>query len=137
MAIWDWFSTPKTIDKGVDIVGKVTDGIMAGIDKAWFTPEEKSEASQKATETIINMWKTVATENSEQSKARREIAMAILKVYFSLLLMGVVVYGFNPEYAAFIFGVVKEISIMVSGVMFIYFGPHQIAKVWKKGAKDE
>jgi hypothetical protein len=135
MAIWDWFSTPKTVEKGIGIIEKVTDGIVAGIDKAWYTEEEKAEASQKAVETIIEMWKTLATENSEQSKARRVIAMAILKVYFTLLLMGVVVYGFDPDYAAFIFKIVKEISVLVAGVQFIYFGPHQISKIWKKGSE--
>ena len=34
------FSTPKTIDKAVDIGAKVTDGIISGLDKLVFT--EKS-----------------------------------------------------------------------------------------------
>uniref|UniRef100_A0A6M3LTN8 Holin n=1 Tax=viral metagenome TaxID=1070528 RepID=A0A6M3LTN8_9ZZZZ len=133
MSFWDWFKmTPRAVDTGLRVVEKAADGIIAGIDKAIYTPEEKAIALQKATETIIALWKAAASENSEQSKARRDIAFMVLKIYFSLMLIGVAVYGFNAEYAQFIFGVVKEVSIMVAGIQFIYFGPHQIQKLLNK-----
>jgi len=133
MSFWSWLtSTPKAVDTGLKVVEKAVDGIISGIDKAVYTPEEKAIASQKATETIIEMWKVVANENSEQSIARRTIAMMVLKVYFSLMLLGVAIYGYSAEYATFIFTIVKELSIMVAGIQFIYFGPHQIQKLLNK-----
>lgn len=80
------FSAPKTIDKAVDVGDKITTGIIAGLDKIWHTEEEKSDAQQKANETLLGFWKTVANENTEQSKARRELANMVFKVYFSLFI---------------------------------------------------
>lgn len=126
------FSTPKTIDTAVETGAKIADGVMAGIDKVWFTPEEKADAQQKGTETLLKFWEVIANENTEQSKARRELAKMTFKVYFSLLLMAVTVYGFNEKYAAFIFSVAGTLTVLVMGVAAIYFGPNQISKIWKK-----
>lgn len=126
------FTSKKTIDTAVETGAKVTEGIIAGIDKVWFTEEEKSDAQQKASETLLKYWETIATENTEQSKARRELAKMTFKVYFSLLLMAVGVYKFDPEYSAFIFTVAGTLTILVTGIGTIYFGPNQIAKIWKK-----
>ncbi len=126
------FSAPKTIDKAVDIGAKVTDGIIAGIDKLWHTEEEKADAQQKGTETLLKFWEVIANENTEQSKARRVLAQMTFKVYFFLLLAGVAVYKFDAEYSRFIFEVAGTLTALVMGVAAIYFGPQQISKVWKK-----
>ena len=129
------FSTPKTIDKAVDIGAKVTDGIISGLDKLVFTEEEKSDVKQKASETLLEFWKVIASENTEQSKARRSLAMMTFKVYFSLLLIGVTVYKFDAEYSKFIFDVAGTLTGLVLMIAGIYFGPQQIAKIWKKNGK--
>jgi hypothetical protein len=110
----------------------IADGVMAGLDKVWFTDEEKSEARQKGSDTLLKFWEVIANENTEQSKARRELAKMTFKVYFSLLLMAVAVYGFDVEYAKFIFSVAGVLTVLVTGIGAIYFGPQQISKIWKK-----
>lgn len=125
-------ATPQTIDKAVDVGVKVTDGIMSGIDKIWHTEEEKADAQQKGTETLLEFWKVIANENTEQSKARRELAKMVFKTWLSLILMAVPVYGFDKEYAKFIFDVAGTLTVIVGGIAAIYFGPQQISKVWRK-----
>lgn len=126
------FSTPKTIDKAVEIGAKITDGIISGIDKIWYTDEERAENRQKANETLLSFWKIIANENTEQSKARRMLAVMTFKVYFALILIGTTVYKFDAEYAKFIFEVIGSLTGLVLMVAGVYFGPHQIAKIWKK-----
>jgi len=129
------FSTPKTIDKAVDIGAKVTDGIISGLDKLVFTEEEKSDVKQKASETLLEFWKVIASENTEQSKARRYLAVETFKVYFFFVLMGAAVYKFDSEFAKFLFDIAGTLTWLVSGIAAIYFGPHQFAKIWKKNDK--
>lgn len=126
------FAAPKTIDKAVEVGDKVATGIIAGLDKIWHTEEEKSDAQQLANDTLLKFWGVIANENTEQSKARRELAKMVFKTYLSLLLMAVAVYRFDAEYAAFIFKVAGTLTALVMGVAAIYFGPQQISKVWKK-----
>jgi len=126
------FATPKTIDKALDVGEKITNGVISGLDKLWHTEEEKSDARQKGTETLLEFWKVIANENTEQSKARRELAKMTFKVYFFLLLAGVTVYKFDSEYSKFIFEVAGTLTTLVMGIAAIYFGPNQISKVWKK-----
>lgn len=128
------FKLPKTADKAVDIADKMTTGFIAGIDKIWHTDEEKSDAKQKFTETYLGFWKLISTENSEQSKARRELAKMTFQVFFFFLLAAGVIYPFDPEYAIFLLGLAGKIMFLVTAIGVIYFGPHQLSKVanWKK-----
>ena len=126
------FATPKAIDKALDVGEKITSGIISGLDKLIFTEEEKSDVQQKASETLLDFWKTIALENTEQSQARRMLATMTFKVYFFLLLAGVTVYGFDVGYSKFIFDVAGTMTWLVAGVAAIYFGPNQLSKIIKK-----
>ena len=131
-----WFSklflTPKTIDTAVETGAKIATGLMEGLDEVWHTPQEKSEARQKANETLLEFWKSIAAENTEQSKGRRKLAMMTFKVYFFFLLASAVMYGFSTEYAKFSLSLAGIITFLVTMIAAIYFGPHQIQKIWKK-----
>lgn len=126
------FTTQTSIDKAIDIGDKVTTGVISGLDKIWYTEEEKAENRQKASETLLKFWNITANENTEQSKARRELAKMTFKVYFFLLLTGVTVYKLDSAYSKFIFDVASTLTPLVMGIAAIYFGPQQIAKVWKR-----
>lgn len=126
------FTSQKSIDTAVETGAKVTEGIMSGLDKIWFTEEEKSDAQQKASDTLLKFWDITTKENTEQSKARRMLAVMTFRVYFFLLLTAVAMYKVDMDYSAFIFDVAGTLTILVTGVAGIYFGPHQLSKVWKK-----
>ncbi len=128
------FGAGKTAEKGLDIAEKGMDGIISGVDKLFYTEEEKADANLRILKAQLEFVKQFAGENSEQSKARRELAKIVFKSYFALIFMGVTVWYFNAEYAKFLFGIVAEISGLALLVAGAYFGPHQLSKIfqWKR-----
>ncbi len=58
------------------------DGAVSGIDAIFYTDEEKAVAKQKASDTVLKFWDTIARENTEQSQARRILARMTFQVYF-------------------------------------------------------
>ena len=126
------FTSKSSIDKALDTGDKITTGLISGLDKIWYTDEEKSEARQKANDTILKFWKIIGSENSAQSTARRELAKMVFKVYFFLILLAVSVWKIDVNYADFIFTVVSDLSFLVSLIAGSYFIPHQLTKIMKK-----
>ncbi len=45
----------------------IVDGVVSGIDAIFYTDEEKAVAKQKASDTVLKFWDTIARENTEQS----------------------------------------------------------------------
>ena len=121
-------ATPKTVDKAVD-------GVISGIDKCFFTEEEKSEARQKAGDTLLKFWELTTKENTQQSIARRTLAKMTFQVYFFLVLAGAIVYKFDSAYAKFLFDVAGSMTWLITVIAGMYFGPHQLSKVWKRDAE--
>ncbi|WP_340112618.1 hypothetical protein [Maribellus mangrovi] len=107
----------KTIDPQ-----KTFDTVASGIDKLFFTAEEKSEASQKAWDQWIEWYKLNSDENSARSKTRRILAILFASFFLFLLLAAAALYWFNEAYSAFLFDLAKEIFPLVSGIMLFYFG---------------
>jgi len=134
MGLWSWLTSgAKTAETAADTGKILVEGLVSGLDKVWYTDEEKAEARQKAADTLLKYWEAVAKENTEQSKARRELAKMAFTVYFGLIIIGVVCYFWQPPAAQFIFQVVGKITWLITMIAGIYFGPHQISKIWSKG----
>ena len=131
MGLLNFWSNSAT-DKTLKIGEKITDGITRGVDALIFTDEEKNQLRQHGAEILLDFWKSVSSENTQQSMARRELAKMTMQVFFSLLLAGVAVFKFDKVFADFIFSVAKEITWLVTLVAGIYFGPHQLSKIISK-----
>lgn len=125
-------SSDKAVETAAETGKTIVDGIVSGFDKICFTDEEKADYSQKAQETVLKFWETVSKENTEQSKARRDLAKMTFKVFFFLLLVALVLFRIDVEHAKFALQLAEKISFLISAIAVIYFGPHQISKVWKK-----
>lgn len=125
------FTGAKTTEKAVDIADKVTTGFMTGIDKMFYTKEEKADAIQKHSETMLKYWELVTKENTQQSMARRELARMAFQVYFFLILAMVVMWKIDLEWAKFVFETLGMITWLVGMVAATYFVPHQVSKIWK------
>lgn len=134
-AVKSVFAAPDTAGKALEMGNTIIEGISNGADKMFFTAEEKAEFNQKGAETILEFWKSTANENTEQSKARRELAKMTFKVFFFLLISACALYRFDSEWAIFILKIAGTITFIVSAITVIYFGPHQLSKIWKKGDK--
>lgn len=126
----------KLGDTAVEAGKNITDGIISGIDALILTEEEKIQYNQKGMGIVLEFWDKVAKENTEQSKARRELSKMTFTVFFTMLLLAIAVYKFDVNYAKFILEIAGSISFIISAITIIYFGPHQISKIWSKNDKE-
>ena len=133
MGFFDFITSgTKAAENATEIGKTLTDGVVSGLDALVFTDEEKTQYSAKAGELYLKFYEAFGKENSEQSKARRELAKMTFKVFFFLLLAGVVLYKVDSEYATFCFKTAESIKWLVMAVAGAYFIPHQISKVYTK-----
>lgn len=130
-----WFtfltSGSKAADKIPDMADKVVGGVVSGLDKMFFTDEEKSEASAAAMAAIIDFIKSTASESSARSVTRRILAVMILSAFLILLLTAAGVYPFNAEWSKFLIECAGSLSGLVLAVGVFYFGPYQIGQAIK------
>jgi hypothetical protein len=131
------FASPKAVEDVTETGKKIAGGIVDGIDVLILTDEEKIQYNQRGAEIVLSFWGQTAKENTEQSKARRALAMLTLKSFFYMIFLAI---------ACRIFGIVAEplvevshfiLKIALSGIVgglvisigTIYFGPHQLSKI--------
>ena len=124
-------SALKTAETGARIVEKSTDGIINGIGKLVFTEQEKSEINMEAAKAIIDMQKAHTVENSEQSKARRYLAMLTFWFHYCFIIGLVILYRIDPDWCNEALTVLVKIDtsylmLMVAGA---YFVPYQLSKL--------
>ena len=125
-------SSTKKVETATEAGKSIVDGLISEIDAIAYTDEEKAEAHQKGTETILKFWEVIARENTEQSKVKRILAKMTFQVFFFFLLAAATVFKFDADLAKFLLALAGKIMFLVSAIGAIYFGPHQLQKVMKK-----
>jgi len=116
MSFWTKiFSTPDTVSKSVDAVIKGADALV-------FTEEEKAGHNAKMLEFYLEWLRT----STPQTLARRLIALMVVGLWTLLLVLTAVVWTFDAEYSAFLFGLVTDPSVAgpTGLIMAFYFGAH-------------
>ncbi len=113
---------------GCNIDGKMT--LPNG--KGCVVVQEKVQYKADGVKLQLKFWETFGKENTDQSKARRELAKATFYVYFFLILSGAVVYKFDPAYAIYLFKIVESLTWLVGMIGAAYFVPHQVSKIYQK-----
>ena len=108
---------------------KVIDGARSGLDKLFYTDEEKADTAKE-----VRAWFLKYLEATQpQNLARRFIALIIVSLWAFLCLFGAFVYYFNKEYGQFIFETLAEVVmnpfLLVVG---FYFLTHTV-RAYKKG----
>ena len=102
-----------------DIANKAVDGAIGGLDKMFFTQEEKAEANQKLSEWYLKYLEATQPQNL----ARRFIALIVVGLWALLILIGVAVKYWSDEFAEFVFRVLAEIVmnpfLMIMGFYFL------------------
>ena len=121
----------KTAETGAKVIDTATKGIAAGIDKSFYTDEEKADATRETLTIVQGFWKTYAGENTLQSRARRELARMTFAVFFFFLLGGAALYKVDILYAQFMLSLAGEMVWLVGMVAAAYFVPHQLSKIIK------
>ena len=106
---------------GSNAADKTIDNIASGVDKFFYTDEEKSEAGQKGFELFIEYQKATQPQNV----ARRMIAMIITLLFAGLLLLAVIVWPFNVDYAIFI---IKDVVLTIVLPVYLTINTFYFAK---------
>jgi hypothetical protein len=122
-------------NKVLDIADKGVSSVISGIDKLFYTAEEKSQSFQKRLElsdkiaqTHIDLIKATATENSTRSITRRIATFFILGLFSFSLVLSSIGWMVNPEWAMFVMKSLLSIStnplmLMVAG---FFYGSHML-----------
>jgi len=109
----------------------VVNGAVSGLDKIFFTAEEKAEANQKLGEWYLKY--LAATQ--PQNLARRLIALVVVILWAALIIAAVALYGVDSGYSMFIFDTLKEnVNTPFSIIIGFYFAAH-LARAWQNGKK--
>ena len=127
------FGSPKTMD---DIFDKDT-GHLAKIG-GWignqqFTDQEQATMNANMAKAVQNFAIATLSENTDRSKARREIAVFTIKFYLLIIFIAGMVYPFNPEWSAIWVTLTTSwgLGLLVQGVAMFFFGVH-VARHVKK-----
>jgi len=113
------FTKSKTTDKAVDAA-------ISGIDKLFFTKEEKSDYSHKIAELQLRHTEMTLQENSARSITRRYLAILITATFLLLIIGSGVAYAFKEDYANYLFKLAESINTLVLMVAGFFFGAYMI-----------
>lgn len=115
---------------GPEAASKALDAGIAGLDKMFYTAEEKAEALQQLSDTWLKTQAALQNETSIRSVTRRIIAFSVIFPYVFLVLAAAVSYLFNPEYSKFLLQLAEgNFGWLVLGVAGFYFGPAMFARL--------
>lgn len=109
-------------------VDKVIGGAISGIDKLFFTKEEKAEFNKNMADSVATFVQSTVGENSIRSITRRFLALSIMGVYLALVLGTAGVYLVDQDYSTFLFSIVKDQSALAIMVAAFYFGGYYAGK---------
>ena len=138
------FGSTKSVETVVETGSKISLGLMDGLDHMRFGEQERAEFSKDGAKIVLSFWEQVAKENTEQSKARRALAMLTLKSFFYMIFLAItcrIVETFVPPLEGVATFIIElALSGIVGGLVIsigaIYFGPHQLSKIVDFRKKD-
>lgn len=134
MGIFDIF---KSSAKAVDVAGDLLEKGASGIDKMFYTQEEKAIASQKYFEGWLDFQKMLGSESMPSAVSRRILAWIIAGVFCFLVVCGVAIYKVDPLWSKFIFEEgVSRLEFGFGAVITTYFVTGGIAKVIAANKSD-
>lgn len=109
----------------------IVDGAVAGLDKMFFTKEEKSEANQKLSDWYLKY--LAATQ--PQNLARRLIAIVVVGLWAALVLTAVIAQPWMPAWSDKTFYILEDVvNTPFSIIIGFYFAAH-LARSWQNGKK--
>lgn len=129
--------SPKSVEDVTETGKKISLGIMDGLDHLRFGDQERAEFSMEGAKIVLSFWEQTAKENSEQSKARRMLAILTMRSFFQMIFLAITcrILGILApslvEVSLFILKI--ALSGIVGGLVIsigaIYFGPQQLSKI--------
>ena len=129
-----WYNPFSWSDKAVDNVLDKKDGLLANVG-SWigaqqYTDEEQAEAQEKLRQGVVDYAISSMGENSERSKARREIAKMWVKVQLWLIMQTAIAIPFDESIAKSYFELATS-TIMLGGtgaIITFFFGSYMLTR---------
>jgi len=112
-------------------VEKVVDAGISGLDKLFFTDEEKADYNQKLQSLHLEFVKIAANESTAQSISRRMICLPVVYVWLLLTLASVVAELFALPTVALTHAV-EAMSLPSLTAIGFYCGRHIVSNLGKK-----
>jgi hypothetical protein len=135
---WDIF---KSSSKAIDTTANLLEKGAAGIDKLFFTEEEKSDAKKAWFGSWIDLQKILSTEGLPTAISRRILAWMITGTFLLLIVFACVVWKLDKEWAQFIFEKgVSNLSFSAGAVVttyFAYYGINKVVETFGKGGEEK
>lgn len=112
----------------------IVDGAVSGLDKLFYTDEEKADARKDMRE----WWLKYLTATQPQNVSRRFIAIVVTLLWAFLVLLGIAAYmvaylltpegaEVNAQMSQFIFSVLTDVVMVpFAGIMAFYFAAHVV-----------
>jgi len=104
----------------------VLDASVAGIDKLFYTDEEKADNASRFAEWYLHY---LAATNP-QNLARRLIALVVVMLWGFLILFGVVMWKVDPAYSAFVFSTLDNIVNVPFMIIIGFYFAAQVGRAW-------
>ena len=121
-----FLGTPKAVDDVLDKDSGHLAKIGQWIGNQQFTDQEQADLNYKIGEAVQKFAVDTLDENTDRSKARREVGVFVVKFYCLLVFMGAMVFPVNPAWAELIITLSTSwgLGLLVSGVAAFFFGVH-------------
>lgn len=128
---------------------KVLDAGIAGVDKLFYTDEEKAEARARMGDAWLKLQEMMGEETTARAMTRRILAVGIVGAFIGLILASGGIYGlgyFHPffiEWANHLYDLATtNFDMLTLMVATFYYGPYMVGQainVWKgkKGKEGE
>jgi hypothetical protein len=134
-----WFkaffaATPKLASNVADLIPTAANGI----DKLFYTDQEKAEAGKEAFELWLKLQESTANESSVRGITRRILAFMFCGAFITSFMFVLVALPLNPQYAKEVVSTVDTFGLpwIVGTVVVFYFGPYMVGRMFnKKGEK--
>ena len=115
------FGSSKNVEMIVETGAK---GLYNGIDKAFYTEEEKADDRSKRTEVFLKYFTMTTDQNSMRSITRRWLAFLVVGPTMLSFMLAIFGYLFTFEFADKMFNMFTTMIPYAAGVLVFYFGPH-------------
>jgi hypothetical protein len=129
--LWNWLTQkPKTVDDIFDKEKGLLTQAGGWIGNMQFTDEERAEMNQANIKAVQKFVVDTLSENTDRSKARREIAVFFIKFYSVMLFMAGMTFPVNPGWSKVWFELATSLSAggLVSAITVFFFGSYALAR---------
>lgn len=133
MSLLSIFRRPKTIDDVFDRENGHLAKVGGWVDGLNFSQQERAEMNAGIAAGVRQFAVDTLSENTDRSKARRNIAEFWMQFYGLMIFMCGMTYPIDPEWSRVWLTLCTSVSVagLVASISIFFFGSHALAKYEK------